>query len=91
MPTYDYKCTKCGNEQEEIHQFHLKPEIKCIRCNEICERLFTTSGFVFKGDGSPSQNFRMKDQMNKKSQRMKTKMFERESSGEGVTSLSTKN
>ena len=88
MPTYDYKCVKCGNEQEEIHGFNAKLEIKCSICNENCERLFTTQGFHFSGEGSPSQNFRMKDQMNKKSQRMKTKMTERESAGEGVTSLS---
>lgn len=87
MATYDYKC-KCGNVQEEIHHINATPEIRCSICNEVCERLFTTQGFYFKGDGSPSQNFRMKDQMNKKSQRMKSKMAERESAGEGVTSLS---
>ena len=28
MATYDYKCIKCENEQEEIHGINEKPEIK---------------------------------------------------------------
>lgn len=86
MPTYDYKCMSCENVQEEMHGVEAKPEIRCQTCGGICERQFTaTTNFICDG---PSQNFRIKDQMTKKNNRLKTKMVEREKSGEAVTKLS---
>ena len=89
MPTYEYQCKKCSNVQEEIHSILTKPEIKCEICGDYCEKLFTpTTNFILKGSDWPSQGFKMKDQMTKKNERMKTKMVDRERSGEGVTKMS---
>ncbi len=88
MPTYDYKCVKCSNVQEEVHSITLTPDIKCSVCGEHCERVFSGNGnFILKGSDWPSQGFKLKEQMKKKNSRMKTKMIEREHSGEGVTRL----
>jgi hypothetical protein len=46
------------------------------------------TNFVLKGGDWPSQGFRIKDQMTKKNKHLKTKMIEREKSGEGVTKMS---
>jgi putative FmdB family regulatory protein len=88
MPTYEYKCKSCENVQEEFHSFSITPQIKCNDCGADCEKIFSTgAGFVLKGGDWPSQNFKLKDQMSKKNAKMKTKMVERENSGEGVTKL----
>jgi predicted nucleic acid-binding Zn ribbon protein len=70
------------------------PSISCKVCGKPCDKIFSTNGnFVLKGGDWPSQNFRMKDEMGKKNTKMKTKMTERENSGEGVTKMTdlTKN
>jgi putative FmdB family regulatory protein len=38
MPTYDYKCTKCGSVQEERHAMAESPRIKCIKCKGKCKK-----------------------------------------------------
>ena len=89
MATFDYKCTKCDNVQEEVHKISEKPAIKCNICMSDCEKQFTpTTNFVLKGGGFPSQEFRMKDQMLSKNDKMKAKMTDKVNSGEGVTRLS---
>jgi predicted nucleic acid-binding Zn ribbon protein len=65
------------------------PSVKCEICGANCDKMFSTSGnFVLKGSDWPSQGFRTKDEMKKKNVRMRGKMVERESAGEGVTKLS---
>lgn len=32
MPFFDYKCPKCGNEQEELVKSHTQ-EVKCKKCD----------------------------------------------------------
>ncbi len=88
MPTYEYQCKECGNVQEQMHGITATPKVTCEICSGDCERLFSLNkNFVLKGNDWPSQSFRMKDQMKKKNDKMKTKMIERERSGEGATKL----
>lgn len=89
MPTYEYECTVCNNIQDKFHGMNEKIEIVCDSCGSICKKNFSTNGnFILKGADWPSQSFKLKDEMTKKNIKMKLKMVERESSGEGVTSLS---
>jgi putative FmdB family regulatory protein len=85
MPSYDYKCIKCDNVQEEFYSILLSPDINCNVCGSSCEKVFSANGnFVLKGGDWPSQGFKMKDQMGKKNLKMKSKMEERTKAGEGV-------
>jgi len=89
MPTYEYKCKECGNVQEIMHSITATLEVSCNICKSSCQRIFSmNTNFVLKGGDWPSQGFRIKDQMTKKNKHLKTKMIEREKSGEGVTKMS---
>lgn len=52
MPTYEYKCPKCGTEFEEFQKMNAKSAAKCPKCGAKAERqLSGGGGFVFKGSG----------------------------------------
>jgi len=54
MPTYEYKCEKCGQEFEEFQSIKAEPLTKCRNkdCGGTVKRLFSTgAGFLFKGSG----------------------------------------
>lgn len=52
MPTYDYKCTKCGYEFEVFHKISEEPKIKCPHCNKKAMRIMSfNSNIIFKGEG----------------------------------------
>jgi len=64
------------------------PDIACSVCDNVCEKIFSANGnFILKGDDWPSHNFRMKGEMTKKNTDLKSKMVERERSGEGITKM----
>lgn len=94
MPTYSYRCTKCGLVQDEFHGINAEPEIKCNECQSKSEKIFTgNTNFILKGSDWPSQEMRFKKSMSKKNEKMKSKMVDRKSAGEGVSKISdlTKN
>jgi putative FmdB family regulatory protein len=52
MPTYDYKCPKCGNEFQEVQKITAKTGAKCPKCGTKAElQLSGGAGLVFKGSG----------------------------------------
>jgi len=52
MPTYEYRCPKCGHEFEEFQKITSKPEAPCPKCGATAERLLSAgAGLVFKGSG----------------------------------------
>ena len=52
MPTYDYKCPKCGTEFQEFQKISSKPGAKCPKCSAKAERQISGgAGLVFKGSG----------------------------------------
>ena len=65
MPTYDYKCKKCGDTHEEFHRHDQKPRIKCPECGELCVRLFGTGTRpIFKGSGFYETDYRKPEKKN---------------------------
>jgi len=50
MPTYEYKCIKCGRFDIE-QSIKDKPFSKCPKCGGNIKRLISSSGIVFKGSG----------------------------------------
>ncbi len=52
MPTYVYRCQKCGNEFEEFQSITDKPLDTCPECKGKVERVISGgAGFLFKGHG----------------------------------------
>lgn len=51
MPTYEYRCQKCGTTFEKIQKMTSRPGTKCPKCGGRAERLLSPAGFVFKGSG----------------------------------------
>src|SRR5437868_21737 len=52
MPTYDYKCPKCGTEFQLVQKITAKGGAKCPKCGIKAERqLSGGAGLVFKGSG----------------------------------------
>ena len=52
MPTYQYRCSKCGHEFELFQYITDKPVSKCSKCGGKVERLISGgSGVLFKGSG----------------------------------------
>lgn len=53
MPTYDYKCEKCGAIVELSHGFDEKPRRTCPEsdCDGRLRRVFSPPTIIFKGSG----------------------------------------
>ncbi len=53
MPTYDYKCEKCGNVFEIRHAFDAKAPDSCHGddCDGALRRIFSPPTIIFKGSG----------------------------------------
>ena len=51
MPTYEYRCKKCGNEFEKTQRITEPPIERCKKCRGVVERLISQSTFVLKGSG----------------------------------------
>ncbi|MCX8056130.1 MAG: zinc ribbon domain-containing protein [Ignavibacteria bacterium] len=52
MPTYDYKCIKCGNTFELFHGINERPQVTCQKCGSIAQKQISLhSGLIFKGSG----------------------------------------
>lgn len=52
MPTYEYKCKKCGNTFEKFQSITADPIKKCKGCDGEVYRLISKNGnFILKGSG----------------------------------------
>jgi putative FmdB family regulatory protein len=52
MPTYEYRCPKCGNDFEKFQKMSDPPQAECPRCGGDAERrLSGGAGLLFKGSG----------------------------------------
>ena len=51
MPTYEYRCTKCGHDFETFQKFSDEPLTVCPTCGAELRKVFTSVGVVFKGSG----------------------------------------
>ena len=52
MPTYTYRCTKCGHEFDLFHSMSDNSRKKCEKCGATAKRMIGAgAGLVFKGSG----------------------------------------
>lgn len=67
MPTYEYRCKKCGHRFERFEAMSAKPVKTCPRCHKPkVERLIGTgSGLLFKGSGFYITDYRSRQYKDK--------------------------
>lgn len=51
MPTYQYRCSECGNELEAVQKFTDAALTECPTCTGSLRKVFNAVGVVFKGSG----------------------------------------
>ncbi len=51
MPIYEYRCTQCGHEFDEIRKFSDPPLEKCPQCKGKVEKKISAPSFQLKGTG----------------------------------------
>lgn len=51
VPTYQYRCSDCGNELEVKQSFTEPSLTECPSCQGSLRKLFSAAGIVFKGSG----------------------------------------
>ncbi len=85
MPTYDYRCDKCGHEFEHFQSMTAKVLKKCPKCKKLSLKRLIGSGaaVLFKGSGFYTTDYRSKsyqkqakaetDKQKSKSEKSKTK------------------
>jgi putative FmdB family regulatory protein len=62
MPTYEYKCKKCGHLFEEFQKMSDPPLKKCPKCKGKVERLIGKgAGIIFKGSGFYQTDYKNKE------------------------------
>jgi len=66
MPTYEYECEKCQHRFEEFQKISDDPIETCPTCGGKVRRLISGGcGFIFKGEGFPSNDLRKEKERNK--------------------------
>lgn len=74
MPTYDYKCTECGNTFELFQQMSEEPIKNCPKCNGKVKRLIGMgAGTIFKGSGFYQTDYKNKSSNTAKKDKPETK------------------
>lgn len=51
MPTYEYRCTSCGEHLEVVQAFSDDPLTECPACRQRLRKVFHSVGIAFKGSG----------------------------------------
>lgn len=51
MPIYEYRCKKCGDQQEVFQKMADKQPTKCRKCGGRLEKLISSPAIQFKGEG----------------------------------------
>lgn len=51
MPTYQYRCSECGDELEAVQKFTDPALSECPACSGQLRKVFNAVGVVFKGSG----------------------------------------
>lgn len=73
MPTYEYKCTKCGYVFERFQGIKDPPYTKCPECNGLVKRLIGAgSGILFKGSGFYITDYRSRSYKEKERKEKQT-------------------
>ncbi len=70
MPTYEYKCPKCGHQFELFQKITEPPEHRCPKCGATAQRLISGGhGIVFKGSGFYETDYKRAGEKAKRKQK----------------------
>jgi putative FmdB family regulatory protein len=60
MPTYEYRCEKCGHTFEQLQSITSKPLRKCPACktSSLKRLIGSGAGIIFKGSGFYQTDYR---------------------------------
>lgn len=62
MPTYDYRCRKCGHVFELFHSMKDDKPKRCPKCRGRADRMISAgAGIIFKGSGFYITDYRSRD------------------------------
>jgi len=65
MPFYEYRCTSCGFETEELQKVTDKPLKKCEQCGKsTLKKLMSATAFRLKGGGWYETDFKSGNKKN---------------------------
>lgn len=79
MPTYEYKCKKCGNTFEKFQPITEEPVKSCKTCDGKVYRLISKNGnFILKGNGFYSTDYRNNNYKSEKKRLTSSKKEEQE-------------
>jgi len=69
MPTYEYKCKKCGDVFEVFHSMSSEPVKLCPKCGgEVKKLIGTGAGPIFKGTGFYHTDYKNNASISKKTE-----------------------
>ncbi|MBN8586332.1 MAG: zinc ribbon domain-containing protein [Ignavibacteria bacterium] len=73
MPFYEYQCSNCGHELEELQKMSDPPLKKCPACgkNTLKKLIGTGAGLIFKGSGFYLTDYKNKQQSGSRSGKAK--------------------
>jgi putative FmdB family regulatory protein len=72
MPTYDYRCTKCGHAFEAFQAITAPARADCPMCGSPAKRMISSGvGLIFKGSGFYQTDYKQKDQNTKMERKKK--------------------
>jgi len=97
MPTYQYRCTECGEDLEAVQKFSDPALTTCPTCGGQLRKVFNAVGVVFKGSGfyrTDNRNGSKSDSDGDSSSSVKkveTKSAAKESAGASATSNGSAN
>ena len=79
MPTYEYKCKKCGNVFEVFHSMSSEPVKICPKCGgEVKKLIGSGAGTIFKGTGFYHTDYKNKTSKVKKTETKETSPAKKE-------------
>ncbi len=67
MPTYGYRCDRCGVEFEQFQRITEPPLTECPHCGGAVRRLLYPVGILFKGPGFHITDYRKSDKSSSES------------------------
>ena len=97
MPTYQYRCTECGEDLEAVQKFSDPALTTCPTCGGQLRKVFNAVGVVFKGSGfyrTDSRSGSKSDSDGDSSssdKKAETKSAEKEPAGASATSNGSSN
>lgn len=86
MPTYTYRCQKCGHEFERFQSMSDDPVKRCEQCRGKVQRVFHPVGIVLKGPGFHKTDYRSSSKKSTSSDTSSSESKSEPKSSDGKTS-----